>query len=124
MNTIKNIKIMEGEEPLNIVTTAGKEAEDATTIRLLRVALNNPFKGKSPQGQNEFGYEGLEEMRIGSRILDKLDEADKAAGKGDAESFELEDSEYDLCKKYIPLYPNFLTGVSFLPFLEQFDGKK
>lgn len=121
MQTIKNLKLMSGDEPFNIDNN-----KQATTVRLLRVVLNNPVKGKNQKGEHEIGYEGLDEMRIGARILEKLEEAEKATKMKDGQpaDFELEDNEVDLCKKYVPKYEPFFSTPKMLPFLEQFDDKK
>ncbi len=121
MKTIKNIKLMTGDKPFTI-----DGDNQATTVRLLRIVLNNPIKGKNAQGQNEVGYEGLDEMRIGARVLEKLEEAEKATKvkDGQPEDFELEDNEMDICKKYVMKFDSFMTTPNMLPFLDQFDDKK
>lgn len=120
MKTIKVIKLEANDKPF--LMGLGKDAKQATTIVLLRNVLNNPQNGKSPQGEDIFRYDNVDDMRIGMRVLEKMDEAEKAAGKGTPESFELEDSEFDVCKKYVTKYESYLSTPFMLPFLEQFDG--
>jgi len=88
-----------------VIREAGTDRE-LNTLTLIMALFNN------------VKYRSRDEQRRADKIYIKLEELLKI---NDLQEFELEDAEFELVQSYVREFEPYLTGRTFLPFLDELD---